>query len=267
MGTYREHPCVCLVFLAVPIVFILLLVAGPDGTWRMGTQRKGLPRLEERLKELQNEEIEKIKKNLLSVVGKEEKNGGYQLNKIGNAITYAVGRHDWYEQQRQTIFTNVVAIAGLLLTAMGFAVGEGAIEQKYLCIIVSTAAVLIIALFWIVNLYDAELDQDRPYRMVSDVRYWFFRYSLPQRGKRAGEADASTLATEVIKEREKYFDRVLANSALEISVREDLEQLFILHVLQRYKQQSLKAMRWVLSSLVRILGLQAAIFFIILWMS
>jgi hypothetical protein len=150
---------------------------------------------------------------------------------------------------------------------MGFAIGEGKVEQKYLCVIISTAAVLIIALFRIVSLYDAELDQDRPYRMVSDVRYWFFRYSLPDRGRRAGEADAATLATEVVKEREKYFDRVLANSSLPISIREDLEQLFILHVLQRYKQQSLQAMRWVLSSLVQVLAVEAAILFLMLPMS
>jgi hypothetical protein len=257
----------CLVFAAIPLVFVVLLMAGPDGTWLMGAKRKGLPKHEEKLKALQEDEVQRINKELLSHVDEAERNGSYQLNKIGSAITNAIGRHDWYEQQRQTVFTNVVAITGLLLTVLGFSVDNITFGSKYICIVLSTAVVLIVALFRIVYLYDAELDQDRPYRMVSDIRYWFFRYSLPDRGKRAHEAPAATLVEEVIKEREKYFDRVLANSELPHSIREDLEQLFILHVLQRYKQQSLQAMRWVLTSLIWALAVEAGVFFLTLTMS
>jgi hypothetical protein len=51
------------------------------------------------------------------------------------------------------------------------------------------------------------------------------------------------------------------------SLREDLEQLFILQVLQLYKTESLTRLRWLLAYGVLVLPLQFALCFWALWMA
>ena len=71
------------------------------------------------------------------------------------------------------------------------------------------------------------------------------------------------MAESVADERERFFSRIGENFSLKASLREDLEQLFILHTLQRYKSESLKRMRWVLSYFLVFAALQLFMFVLV----
>ncbi len=58
---------------------------------------------------------------------------------------------------------------------------------------------------------------------------------------------AQAQANEIFSERSAYFDRLMDNVTLTASLREDIEQLFTLQTLQRYKSESLTRMRWTMS--------------------
>ena len=104
---------------------------------------------------------------------------------------------------------------------------------------------------WIALLrYNAELDGDRPYRLVSDIRFWYFRYNIPTHSESVSGGSVLNSAGSVLRERANFIDRISKNFTLKNSIREDLEQIFILQVLQRYKSESLTRMRWSLVYLI-----------------
>jgi hypothetical protein len=123
----------------------------------------------------------------------------------------------------------------------------------------------VISIAWSAWLYNSELDKDRPYRSVSDIRFWYYRYNLPARSAliSAGESLLSQ-AQAVLEERKIFFDRISDNLKVGESMREDLEQLFILQVLQRYKSESLSQLRWLLSYLALFTGIEVIITYWIL---
>jgi hypothetical protein len=242
--------------LAGPVLFSMGLLFLPNGIWRMGQRLAKNDAIQKLVKDTQADEISKISSQLLA--GKKD-DGSYLAAKIPAAINYAIGRHDWYEEQRSNIFKNTLTVGGMVLAAMGLYSGlETSPSDLAKLIILSAGLTILIGVGIIVHLYNVELDADRPYRLVSDVRHWFFRYALPGKASRTGSGlNLDNLASRELVERTKYVDALIENSSLANSLREDLEQLFILHVLQRYKHESLQKMRWTFSWLMLCLFVEA----------
>jgi uncharacterized membrane protein len=238
------------------------MLFAPKGFWSFGEKAGRDDRILKAAEEARNIEIEQILKTKLF---KPSNFPAYQSNKLNTAIQYAISRHDWYEEQRTKIVNNTLSTAtvvGAAIAAFGHDFSKLSLSQK--STVLNIALTTAIAIFVVVLKYQSQLDRDRPYRLVSDIRYWFFRYSLPGPATEIeGRIDYFHIATEQLNERKKYFDRLLENFELEKSIREDMEQLYILHVLQRYKSDSLQEMRWIYTYFVLLvaLGFTAFIFF------
>lgn len=254
--------------LGIPILFCVALIFAPSGVWKMGSRLKRDDRIRNQMKEFQENELRKINDDFLTNFDKTELNKAtitYQLQKIHASINYAIARHDWYEAQRSGLITKLLTLIGLSFTVLGLYIGQqqSSLGGTAFLIISSTGFTLMISLLYGIHLYNSELDQDRPYRLVSDVRFWYFRYNFPDKINRYGERiDYLSIAKEVLDEREDYLDRILDLSELNNSVREDLEQLFILHVLNRYKSESLNKIRWLFSLTAAAIAMSAVWFFV-----
>jgi hypothetical protein len=162
-------------------------------------------------------------------------------------IDYAIGRHDWYENQRNRFATIALTTIGF---AAAFEVGLSDPTKFALAFrIAGTLFVISIAFTALCVLwqYLEVSEKSHPYRKLADIRSWYFRYvgvsdleedfdslSVQNQGaelKKLGEL----LKTFV----EKWQAYATEPSGFE---REDLQQVFILFVLQSYRQKNLKQM-------------------------
>jgi hypothetical protein len=243
-------PFVYAVELVLAAALIAALIWLPGGRWKTNTIRQKDPRIVE-LGELRRQAERELLSNneTFNAESREKEANGYLVKKIFAAIDYAIKRHDWYEDQRSRIFQASLTMLSVVLAVL--AIGVKATDNllaPYPFLLLQFAvctAILLVRMLW---LYSRELNVDRPYRLVSDVAFWYFRYNLPEKSRGLHlKSDALSAAQAVLKERETFFRRLAANFPIVESMREDLEQLFILQVLQRYKSESLVKMQWVLN--------------------
>jgi hypothetical protein len=192
-------------------------------------------------------------------------------DRLYRMIDYAIKRHDWYVDQCHRLLQ-----IGLALMATGGAIAAIFIKIENLAALTQYLAwIEALCLFAtgliLVYLYNNSLAGDHPYRKVVNIRSWFYKYlfsdelspqisSSPERAKRqvAQEADFIT----------KFFDSFLTHSKDGSNLlREDVEQVAILLILQRYRAQQVKKManylwRGVLAATVIFVGLGASFLFV-----
>jgi len=180
-------------------------------------------------------------------------------DKLFRAIDYAIRRHDWYEDQRFRIFQTVVGVATLALTFSGFFLKDLQPKVHYYLPFAGLFLLIFIALVAALFQYNKELDADRPYRLISDIRFWFFRYNLAQHSSVFSGPNIKARANAVAEMRRRFFDRIGEVLESYAGMREDFEQLFILQVLQLYKNESLKRLRWLLGYTLIFLPIHFAI--------
>ena len=252
-----------LVFVEFALVLGLVwhLMKRPRGIWRAGGVRSAATgtgdakELSARLKETSGDhdkrDFGRIEAGLLKAGLKttsDEPGTDFLTTKVLASIDYAIKRHDWYEDQRFRIFQVAVAMTTTLLSILAVVSSAGAtLSPSWLLILRGLGLSAAICLVTMIYLYNSDLDADRPHRYISDVRFWYFRYNLPSHGAVGVPLAPDAAASHVAAERDRFMERVADGFAWLPSLREDLEQLFILHTLQRAKSESLVQMRWVLS--------------------
>ncbi|WP_193366949.1 hypothetical protein [Pelagibius marinus] len=199
------------------------------------------------------------------VIGKSEANTPDRLiAKIHKAIQYAIDRHDWYEDQRYRVLQTHVSISIFILTSIGIALRLGtALSDLEKWILIGIACSTAIGLFIILFLFNKELDTDRPYRLISDVRFWFYRYVLGSEKINPKSMNNDELVHKIVGMRERFFKKLIENFDLKKSIREDLEQVFILQTLQLHKSASLNQLRWAFTYYLVVLLIQVVAFFAI----
>jgi hypothetical protein len=255
--------------------FLIALVCAPKGKWRTRTRLSKLATAWHEIDVLRDDEQKKELK--LLVAGLEQLPCGdfgafgYFKEKLFKSIDYAIRRHDWYEDQRSKVFqqtlTISLAILTIALTVAGLVIKEKmSVEGIFWCLLVFIL-IAIVSLVYATVQYNGELNRDRPYRLISDIRFWYFRYNLPDPSSQAESSEAPVKRAQAVAyERSKFFKRLVANLPIERSIREDFEQLFILQVLQRYKMESLERLQWLLVYLSIFTAVEVLLTFLLLAM-
>jgi len=247
---------------SVLLLFFALVAWLPRGRWKTRERLSTNPNEKDQIRDMVSSAKEREIEQIAATIKQTSANAAPPDNsakvfsdKLSRAIDYAIKRHDWYEDQRSRVFQIIVAICSIMLTVIGFTIkaANGQTAATFLPIILNTVSSLIIAIYY----YNIELDADRPYRLVSDIRFWFFRYNLPQAGTFVERQDReSAKAERVLLERKEFFSRLTSDFSATKSLREDTEQLFILQLLQRSKSESLQKLRWLMSYTIIVLVIQ-----------
>jgi hypothetical protein len=255
-----------LAFPLLPILLLFMLWRSPKAGWSSSKIKLGSDK--EKLTQLQNSTIQAEISNLQNYISNETIDfGSYVQNKVAHSIDYAISRHDWYEQQRGKVLQYTISITAIIITVVGALLSYDAFDINELrSPLYGSATIALIIINFSIIYYNVQLDADRPYRLVSDIRHWFFRYNIVDESSKADkQLSAISKAEAVITQRNNFFSRVLELDNIEKHLREDYEQLFILHVLQNYKTDSLKKMRWTLAYLVIFISFEIILLFIIAW--
>lgn len=167
-------------------------------------------------------------------------------DRLYKMIDYAVKRHDWYVDQCHRLLQ-----IGLALIATGAAVGAILVKfdspgtpAPYL------GWIFALALFGIgirlVYLYNNYLSGDHPYRKVVSIRGWFFKYHFSE-DLSPNLSHKREIAKQQVSEEADYIEKYFRSFVIDAKnppslMREDIEQVAILLILQRYRAQQVKIM-------------------------
>ena len=166
-------------------------------------------------------------------------------------ILYAIGRHDWYEDRLHRLLNIGVAfIAGFVaLATFVSVVGSNMTLLSRIFSWVATFGVLVTGMS-MVCYFNSRIARDHPYRKIVDIRSWYFIYNFPS-GLRDSLSRRFHKKKQEIEETIQAYETFLKRW-LEYApdkdrfIEEDLQQVFILHLLQRYRFQAVKTMSRIL---------------------
>ena len=170
--------------------------------------------------------------------------------RLSSMIEYAIGRHDWYDEQRNRFLqiglalmaamAAVAAVFSQTATSIGL---TAVLFWLFLSVGFLTGVVLLVV-------YNQSVAKDHPYRKIADIRSWYFAYNFPSGLRDTLSSETSRAKKEVediITALDCFLDRWLEFAKNpEVLFAEDLEQVFILQILQRYLAQQVKLLSRIL---------------------
>jgi hypothetical protein len=192
-------------------------------------------------------------------------------DRLYKLIDYAIKRFDWYEEQRFKFLQ--VGLAFITVTAglSGFLANVRQ-QMSTISLGLSFSAVVSLLLTGIklMLVYNELRGITYPYRKIADIRSWFFKYnfdSLPAALSTEAE-QAVKEVNEVAKAYKVFVDRWTEYANKERGfIEEDLQQVFILQLLQSYRRESLERMHvtllWGVAIFVSLSVLAVLSFFLI----
>jgi hypothetical protein len=190
------------------------------------------------------EEMQKAREDLLAKLAGLD--GDALKERLYKQIDYQARRFDWYEDQRHRLLQiglALLALMGVLLVpAFKFANSIHWIPAGFVGL---TLITLLLTGIHIMVLYGSGRSKNYPYRDVADIRSWYFKYNLPKEPPILGQDDSvrGRQVAETIESFRTFSDRWTEFAATDSRfLVEDLEQVFILQVLQSYSYQSRRQM-------------------------
>ena len=177
--------------------------------------------------------------------------GDQIADRLNNMIGYAAGRLDYYEDLKHRNLTLGLALFAAALTFGGLLTRAPAFLSPASIVAAALLVLVVLGTGWrMINYYSSTSEPEYSYRMIADIRSWFYRYSLPASSNPLLSEDdevASAQVNAVRSELEIFVSRWLEYATdTEKLVAEDLEQVFILFTLQRAKAQEVARMTRIL---------------------
>jgi hypothetical protein len=173
--------------------------------------------------------------------------------RLWQMIQYAIGRHDYYERVRRDFLTIGLGLVGAAtaLEAILLKPGESPARSWFLIV---GGIVLALTGLALVFRYVYETSPDYPYRNLADIRSWYHHYNLSGKnsfsvrsGTETVQANQESTRDQLMKFAETWLLWASPKTFNVSFVAEDLEQVFILYLLQQYKRVFARKMGIVLA--------------------
>lgn len=169
-------------------------------------------------------------------------------SRLFSMISYAISRHDWYELQRDKFLNIGIGILGASVTASGVAITvQDKIPNKVLIPLLLGLGTLLITSMVLILKITYFTEQDHPYRKVADIRSWYFKYNIkdelpPKISK--NKSIAQLQVSKVIDAYQTFIERWIEYAKNQNkTIEEDIQQVFILQLLQHYRSNDLKKLK------------------------
>jgi hypothetical protein len=172
---------------------------------------------------------------------------GKVQERLYKMIDYGIRRVDYYEDQRHRFLQLGLGImatgAGLLAVLARLNITFRAIEDISLWLFALSPLLTGIVL---VYLFNRSIGFSYPYRKIVDIRSWYFTYNFPKGmddNLNKNQRKAQKQVNDVVDALKTFLDRWISLHKQEKGfLKEDLEQVFILQLLQRYRRQQVELM-------------------------
>ncbi|BCM21160.1 hypothetical protein [Mesorhizobium sp. J8] len=188
----------------------------------------------------------KIRKKLSEIATEYEFGvDGNVQDRVYRMIEYAVGRHDWYEDQRGKLFQAALGMLSFIAAAAAIVNSVGG--SKYFVFFLGMGLIILgITACRLIMMYTEVSEKNHPYRKAADIKSWYYRYTVS--GDIIDDLDVlvgqdKEAAVEDVRKNFRAFLTAISGSIdAKVLLKEDLQQVFILYLLQNYRQMNLKRM-------------------------
>ena len=192
-------------------------------------------------------EFQKIKDDIIDGTNFSEDQIKRIQDRLDRMIDYAIDRHDWYDSHRHKflqIGISLLASGAAISAILARLTNELSIFVEILSWVGSIS--LIFTGGYLIYLYNNGISQDHPYRKVVDIRSWFFKYNFHSNsiGELSKDPAIAKEQIETTVEAMKNFSQRWIEIAKDENgfLKEDLEQVFILQLLQKNRSEQVKVM-------------------------
>lgn len=172
-------------------------------------------------------------------------------DRLYKMISYAVGRYDHYANLRHKYLTLGLSIVGVGTTLIGLSTKFfGNINFVSSILGVASFIILLICGLYMVFIFNKYTTADYPYRKIMNIQSWYFKYKLGEDSSLNLSNVYSTAFKQVEYVTNDYlkglYNWVDKTKSKNYFIKEDLEQVAILHLLQKYGSDCVKKMKNVL---------------------
>lgn len=169
-------------------------------------------------------------------------------DRLGKMIDYAIKRHDWYDEQRNKALSLGLALLGLSSFLVGGLLGQSVEHLAYFRAFAALTLIsIVITAVWIILEFGRGSSLTYTHRAVADIRSWYFAYTIRNEGGvdpaiydvNKDEENRKSLLANWEQFLEKWNSYRIKKNGF---IVEDLQQVFVLFLLQNIKRNSLRKM-------------------------
>ena len=172
-------------------------------------------------------------------------------DRLYRMIDYGIKRFDWYEEQR----FKFLQIALVLVTVTGGLSGflanvRNSISPLALTLSFGAVGTLLFTGVKLMLAYNELRNITYPYRKIADIRSWYFKYNFDNLPVALSSEPVQSIkeVQEVATAYQKFVERWSEYAKKPKGfIEEDLQQVFILQLLQNYRRDSLESMHHLLN--------------------
>lgn len=175
-------------------------------------------------------------------------------DRLYKMIEYSIKRQDWYEDQKQRILQIGLGIFGASAAGIVALIIKISDNNKFSLIFEVFLWLFVLSLFLtailIIWYYNSKIEIEHPYRKVVDIRSWFFKYNFKleltdkiSRNKERAKREVSDVVDAFESFTNRWHEYATTDKGF---IKEDIEQVFILQLLQKYRSHQLKILSRIL---------------------
>ena len=163
-------------------------------------------------------------------------------------ISYAIGRFDYYSNMRHKYLTLGLSLIGVGSALTGLStklLGEINLASSIIGVLGFIS--LFISGIIMVFIYNRYTTADYPYRKIMNIQSWYFKYKLGEKSSLVLSEVYSNAFGQIEYITNDYLNGVYnwldKTQQKNYFIKEDLEQVAILHLLQKYGSDCVKKMK------------------------
>jgi len=193
---------------------------------------------------------DQIQSNLTALFENESFNNNEDKiqERLYNMINYAIGRFDYYSEQKHKFLNLGLSFIGISATFIGILLSNKASVPEFLriCGYVNSTVLSITGIIMLI-IYNKYMTADYPYRKIMDIQSWYFKYKFSdkldyQLSKTKNKADQQLLEV-TMSYMNSVYNWTNKTKTKNYFIKEDIEQVAILHLLQKYGRDCVNKMK------------------------
>ncbi|GAF05971.1 hypothetical protein [Saccharicrinis fermentans] len=191
-----------------------------------------------------------VQRNLTSLFENESFNNSEAAiqERLYNMINYAIGRFDYYSEQKHKFLNLGLSFIGVSATFLGILLSNSNSIPDFLklCGYINSIVLFITGIIMLI-IYNNYMTANYPYRKIMDIHSWYFKYKFSDKldyrlSKKKKKADKQLL--EVTKSyMSSVYNWTNKSKTKNYFLKEDIEQVAILQLLQKYSRDCVNKMK------------------------
>ncbi|SRR6266498_1929264 len=167
-------------------------------------------------------------------------------DRLYRMIDYGIKRFDWYEEQRFKFLQIALVLITVTAGLSGFLANvRNSVSALALTLSFGAVGTLLLTGVKLMLAYNELRNITYPYRKIADIRSWFFKYNFKDLPASLSSEPVHSIkeVQEVATAYQNFVERWSEYAKKPRGfIEEDLQQVFILQLLQNYRRASLEGM-------------------------